>query len=148
MVDVLIRNQNQTQIFSQYSGTNYIDKAKRHITFDPIGHVLQVPTRATIQALLDDFAIVSIIRKQSVLNSISYSSSTYGVNAIYQPNIPTRSLWQHYHHKANKIHFWRIKTFTVFQLKNSLLIKKEKCSKHFSARNFKMLAYSKCFRQC
>ena len=124
------------------------DKANSHFALDSIGHVLQVPTRAAIQALLDDFAIVSIIRKQSVLNSISYSSSTYGVNAIYQPNIPTRSLWQHYHHKANKIQFWRIKTFTAFQLKNSLLIKKEKCSKHFSARNFKMLAYSKRFRQC
>ena len=73
-----------------------------------IGHVLQVPTRAAIQALLDDFAIVSIIRKQSVLNSISYSSSTYGVNTIYQPNIPTRSLWQDYHHKVNKIQFRRV----------------------------------------
>ena len=65
------------------------DKANSHFALDSIGHVLQVPTRAAIQALLDDFAIVSIIRKQSVLNSISYSSSTYAVNAIYQPNIPT-----------------------------------------------------------
>ena len=50
--------------------------------------------------------------------------------------------------KTIKYNFWRIKTFTAFQLKNSLLIKKEKCSKHFSARNFKMLAYSKRFREC
>ena len=47
---------------------------------------------------MDNFALVSISRKQNVLNSISYSNSTYSVNAKYQPNIniPTRILWQHY----------------------------------------------------
>ena len=69
---------------------------------------------------VDNFALVSISRKQNVLNSISYSSSTYGVNANYQPHFSTRSLWQDYHHKVNKIQFRRVKFFTTYQLKKPL----------------------------
>ena len=74
------------------------------------------------QAVYRQFCNHSIIRKQTIWNLISYSSSTYGMTAIYQPNFPTHSLWQDYHHKVNKIQFWRIIIFTIAtsQLKKTL----------------------------
>ena len=74
------------------------------------------------QAVYRQFCNCSIIRKQTIWNLISYSSSTYGMNAIYQPIFSTHSLWQDYHghHKVNKIKFWRIIIFTTSQLKKPL----------------------------
>ena len=64
MDDVQIQNKNQAQSFSQCSGTNYSDKAKKSFYF-----LIQLdmfdkfqPERQQRQ-YIDDFAIVSIIRK-------------------------------------------------------------------------------------